>query len=99
MISVTSSIDSADATLKSESSSYTRTIRRQQLREMVSLADSTIFEMEKRGEFPGRCALTPRTVVWNLAEVEAWLAARKTKPILRAQVVDVRDRRTRPVKR
>lgn len=77
---------------------YTRTIRRQQLKEMVPLADSTIFEMEQRGEFPRRYALSPRTVVWNLAEVEAWLADRRARPIRRAQVVDVRDRRTRPVK-
>ncbi len=29
-----------------------RTIRRHQLREIVPLADSTIYEMEQRGEFP-----------------------------------------------
>lgn len=77
---------------------YTRTIRRHQLKEMVPLSDSTIFEMEKRGEFPRRYALSPRTVVWNLAEVEAWLEDRRTRPIFRAQHVDVRDRRTRPVR-
>jgi prophage regulatory protein len=38
----------------------------------VPLADSTIFEMEKRGEFPHACNLSPRCVVWDLAEVEAW---------------------------
>ncbi len=31
--------------------SIKRTIRRQQLRELVPLADSTIYEMEQRGEF------------------------------------------------
>ncbi|GGN63178.1 transcriptional regulator [Novosphingobium indicum] len=77
---------------------YTRTVRRQQLKEMVPLADSTIFEMERRGEFPRRYALSPRTVVWNLDEVEAWLADRKARPVQRAQSVDVKDRRTRPVK-
>ena len=82
----------------SEPAPYTRTIRRKQLKEMVPLADSTIFEMERRGEFPRRYALSPRTVVWNLAEVEAWLAERRTRPIFRAQVVNVHDRRTRPVK-
>ena len=35
-----------------------RTIRRHQLREMVPLADSTIYEMEQRGEFPLRFALS-----------------------------------------
>ncbi|MBN9506678.1 MAG: AlpA family phage regulatory protein [Altererythrobacter sp.] len=77
---------------------YTRTIRRDQLREMVPLADSTIFAMEQRGEFPRRYALSPRTVVWDLAEVEAWLAARKANPIERGQHADVRLRHTRPVR-
>lgn len=83
---------------KAEAPTYTRTIRRQQLKEMVPLADSTIFEMEQRGEFPRRYALSPRTVVWHLAEVEAWLAERKARPIRRAQMVDVRDRKTRPIR-
>ena len=82
----------------SQPAHYTRTIRRQQLKEMVPLADSTIFEMEQRGEFPRRYALSPRTVVWDLAEVEAWLADRKKKPIRRGQHANVHDRRTRPVK-
>jgi prophage regulatory protein len=78
--------------------SIKRTIRRQQLREMVPLADSTIYEMEQRGEFPRRFALSPRCVVWDLAEVEAWLASRRAKPIGRAQSPDVRQRRSRPVR-
>lgn len=75
-----------------------RTIRRHQLREMVPLADSTIYEMEQRGEFPRRFALSPRCVVWDLGEVEAWLASRRSKPIRRAQHPDVTQRRARPVK-
>ncbi len=75
-----------------------RTIRRHQLREMVPLADSTIYEMEQRGEFPRRFALSPRCVVWDLVEVEAWLAARRSAPIARAQSPDVRQRRSRPVR-
>jgi prophage regulatory protein len=75
-----------------------RTIRRHQLREMVPLADSTIYEMEQRGEFPRRFALSPRCVVWDLAEVEAWLASRRSRPIARAQHPDVAQRRARPIK-
>jgi prophage regulatory protein len=77
--------------------SVSRTVRRHQLREIVPLADSTIYEMEQRGEFPQRFALSPRCVVWDLAEVEAWLAARRSVPIARAQSPDVRQRRSRPV--
>ena len=64
--------------------SIKRTIRRQQLREMVPLADSTIYEMEQRGEFTRRFALSLRCVVWDLSEVEAWLASRRSAPIARA---------------
>ena len=75
-----------------------RTIRRRQLREMIPLADSTIYEMEQRGEFPRRFALTPRCIVWDLAEVEEWLAARRANPVRRASHPDVAQRKTRPVK-
>jgi prophage regulatory protein len=78
--------------------SIKRSVRRHQLREMVPLADSTIYEMEQRGEFPRRFALSPRCVVWDLAEVEAWLASRRSVPIARAKHPDVQQRRTRPVK-
>ncbi len=78
--------------------SIRKTIRRHQLHDMVPLADSTIYEMEQRGEFPRRFALSPRCVVWDLAEVEAWLASRRSNPIDRAQSPDVRQRRSRPVR-
>jgi prophage regulatory protein len=79
-----------------------RTIRRHQLREMVPLADTTIYEMEQRGEFPQRFYLTSRCVVWDLAEVEAWLEARRaasrSKTVKRAPAPDVHQRKTRPVR-
>ena len=79
-----------------------RTIRRHQLREIVPLADTTIYDMEQRGEFPQRFYLTSRTVVWDLGEVEAWLEERrrasKAKTAQRAPAPDVALRKTRPVK-
>jgi prophage regulatory protein len=72
------------------------------LREIVPLADTTIYEMEQRGEFPRRFCLTPRCVVWDLAEVEAWIEERRCASqagkIERAQSPDVRLRRVRPVR-
>ena len=59
--------------------SLRRTIRRTELRQIVPLADSTIYEMERRGEFPQRFFLTPRCVVWDLAEVMAWLEGRRRR--------------------
>lgn len=54
-----------------------RTIRRSELRQIVPLADSTIYELERRGDFPQRFFLTARCVVWDVAEVEAWLRSRR----------------------
>lgn len=79
-----------------------RTLRRTELRQMVPLADTTIYEMERRGEFPKRFNLTARCVVWDLAEVEAWLIDRRKASertqIKRAPPPDVRQRKARPVK-
>ena len=87
----------------SQSSPLTkRTIRRHQLREIVPLADTTIYDMEQRGEFPQRFYLTARTVVWDLGEVEAWLEQRRqasrAKALKRALSPDVNLRKARPVK-
>jgi predicted DNA-binding transcriptional regulator AlpA len=49
-----------------------------------SLPLSTIYEMEQRGEFPQPFALLPRCVVWDLGEIEAWLASQRSTPIVRA---------------
>ncbi|MFA5491157.1 MAG: AlpA family phage regulatory protein [Candidimonas sp.] len=53
-------------------------INRKRLLAMIPLSDRTIFNMEQRGEFPRRIALTSRNVAWDLAEVEEWIEARKS---------------------
>ena len=77
---------------------FRRTIRRHELRQIVPLAETTIYEMERRGEFPLRFNLTPRCVVWDLAEVEAWIEERKQAPRISAAKPDVHLRKTRPVR-
>jgi len=53
-------------------------INRKRLLAMIPLSERTIFNMEQRGEFPRRIALTSRNVAWDLAEVEGWIEARKS---------------------
>ena len=77
---------------------FRRTIRRQELRQIVPLAGTTIYEMERRGEFPRRFNLTARCVVWDLAEVEAWIEVRKQAPRGGGSKPDVHLRKTRPVR-
>jgi prophage regulatory protein len=79
-----------------------RAIRREELRQIVPLSDTTIYEMEMRGEFPRRYNLTNRCVAWDLAEVEAWLEERRRASAAgqasKTHAPDVRRRLTRPVK-
>lgn len=86
----------------SSAPSFRRTIRRTELHKMVPLSGTTIYDMERRGEFPRRFNLTSRCVVWDLAEVEAWIEARRqvsdAAQMKRAPSPDVRQRKRRPVK-
>lgn len=81
-------------------SSSTRIIRRPELRKLVPLANTTIYEMEQRGEFPRHFLITPRCAVWDLAEVEAWIEERRqasdAQIVKHAPYPDVRQRKIRP---
>lgn len=81
---------------------FRRTIRRHELHQIVPLAETTIYEMEQRGEFPKRFRLTVRCVVWDLEEVEAWIEERKqaSRSMQSGAPVgpDVRRRQYRPVR-
>jgi prophage regulatory protein len=77
-----------------------RTIRRSELRQIVPLADSTIYELERRGDFPQRFFLTARCVVWDLSEVLAWIESRRAagrSPVKKAPAPDYRNRLSRPI--
>lgn len=54
-----------------------RFVRKRELRQIVPLAYTTIYELEKNNDFPRRILLTPRIPVWDLAEVEAWVDQRR----------------------
>lgn len=55
----------------------TTLINKRTLLAMIPLSEKAIYNMEQRGEFPRRIALTSRNVTWDLADVEAWIADRK----------------------
>lgn len=80
-----------------------RYIRRTELRQIVPLGDTTIYQMERRKEFPRRIVLIPRVVVWDLSEVEAWIDQRRQDTLSgkakATATVDVRKHKRRPVRR
>ena len=53
-------------------------INKKKLLGMIPLSERSIYNLEQKGLFPKRIALTSRNVAWDLAEVEAWIEARKS---------------------
>lgn len=59
----------------------TRLINRKTLLELIPLSDRAIYDMEKRGDFPARIALTTRNVAWEMSAVESWIQGRKSSAV------------------
>ncbi|MFC0229152.1 helix-turn-helix transcriptional regulator [Serratia aquatilis] len=73
-------------------------IRKKELIKKVSLSDSTIWRLEKRGKFPARFNYVGR-VAWDLDEIEAWLELQKKEGTGKEadRKPDVKLRKTRPI--
>ncbi len=56
-----------------------RVIRKRELFKMIPLSDTSVWRMERRGEFPKRFTLGGRAVGWFLDEVNEWLDAKAIK--------------------
>jgi prophage regulatory protein len=51
-------------------------ILRPERKRLVPLSDTTIWRMERRGEFPRRISISEKRVAWRRSEIEAWLKRR-----------------------
>ena len=63
-----------------------RFIRRPELTKKVGLCASSIFAMERAGNFPKHILLTPRCAVWDEAQVETWMREREKASVAPAFV-------------
>jgi predicted DNA-binding transcriptional regulator AlpA len=54
-------------------SSPDRILRSKEVQEMTGLSRTTLWRLERKGEFPARVALCAGSVGWRLSEVELWL--------------------------
>lgn len=57
-----------------------RFIRRPEVLKKTGLSATTIYNLERRGEFPQHTMLTPRCAAWAEQDVDAWLDSRRAKP-------------------
>jgi prophage regulatory protein len=61
-----------------------RTIRRPEVIRKTGISRTAIYLLERKGEFPQHWMQTPRCAVWDEAEIETWLATRRTAAIAAA---------------
>lgn len=54
----------------------TNLIRRGEVQARTGLARSTMYELIKRGDFPGPVKISERAVAWCEDEVQAWIDER-----------------------
>ena len=71
-------------------------IRRPIVLGLTGLGATTIYELEKKDQFPRHWMLTPRCAVWDTEAVLGWLAERKSAQVLPAQHPDQALRKSRP---
>lgn len=45
----------------------------------TALCRSSIYQLERDGQFPRRVAIGPRSVAWKEDEIAAWIEARQRK--------------------
>ena len=57
-----------------------RTIRRPELMAKTGMSRTTIWKLERQGDFPKSFLITPRCAVWFEHEVDEWLARRRENP-------------------
>ena len=56
-----------------------RVIGSSELRQLVPFSDAHFWRLERAGRFPRRIKLGHHRVGWDLAEVVAWIEARKSE--------------------
>jgi predicted DNA-binding transcriptional regulator AlpA len=64
------------ATPDSSNISQERIVRAKELQELTGLSRTTIWRMERKGEFPSRVPLSSSSIGWRYTEVMEWMKLR-----------------------
>ena len=62
-------------------------LRWPRVRQLTGLSRSTVWRLEKSGQFPARRKLSANRVGWSLIELQAWMQSRSAATALAASEV------------
>lgn len=63
----------AEAVQVQESNTVDKIIRSKEVQELTSFSRTTLWRLERKGEFPARVPLTSGSIDWRLSEVQQWI--------------------------
>lgn len=66
-----------------------RFIRRNEVLSKTGISASSIYNLEKSGEFPQHVMITPKCAGWYESDVDDWIASRKSNPAVISNFPDV----------
>jgi len=61
------------------STKFQRLLRLRAVCDWTGLCRSSVYQLEKTGDFPSRVAIGPRSVAWRESEILEWIEARQRK--------------------
>ena len=62
-------------------------LRWPRVRQLTGLSRSTVWRLEKNGQFPARRKLSANSIGWSLIELQAWIQSRSAATALAASEV------------
>ena len=62
-------------------------LRWPRVRQLTGLSRSTVWRLEKNGQFPARRKLSANSIGWSLIELQAWMQSRSAATALAASEV------------
>lgn len=61
---------------QTDTPTHTRLLRKPAVLERLGLSGTTIWRLERAGQFPKSIRLSPGAVAWKERDIEDWIAAR-----------------------
>lgn len=55
---------------------HTRLLRKPAVLDRIGVSDTTLWRLERRGDFPKSIRISPGAVAWREHDIEAWIASR-----------------------
>lgn len=75
--------------MSSPNTRHLRILRRPEVQSRTGMGRTTIYMLERAGQFPKRLTIGPRSVGWYEHEVDQWLTARCADQTIKVRLAEI----------